>query len=63
MGQHEDEAAESRHPCREMREWLLAETIRLRDRLRISDPTGQRLPIAGRDVARQCRELGIPYVA
>ncbi len=47
---------------RKARLWLLNETIRLRDRLRERDPQSQRLPIAEKDVMRQCRELGVPYV-
>jgi hypothetical protein len=62
MGQHEDEAAEARAPSREVRMWLLAETVRLRDKFRLDWPESQRLPILEKDVLRQCRELGVPNV-
>ena len=62
MGQHEAEAAEARTPLRETREWLLSETVRLRDKFRRDDPTSFRMGILEKDVLRQCHELGIDYI-
>lgn len=44
------------------RENLLAVTIGLRDKFRRYAPESLRLPILEKDVLRQCRELGVPYV-
>lgn len=48
-------------PARETREWVLAETVRLRDKFRRDDPTSLRMGILEKDVLRQCLELGVDY--
>lgn len=47
-------------PCTPLE--TLAETIRLRNRFRVRDPSSLRMKVLEKDVLVQCQRLGVDYV-